>query len=79
MTSLKPKTLRNIVVIVIALSIGLVLGTVFTSCSVKHIGILNDIKTFEKTLDPELCENIVYRIDVFNDECDPEIEIIDCG
>jgi hypothetical protein len=79
LTSLKPKTLRNIVVIVIALSIGLVLGTVFTSCSVKHIGILNDIKTFEKTLDPELCENIVYRIDVFNDECDPEIEIIDCG
>ncbi|MDG7054741.1 MAG: hypothetical protein JRZ95_05520, partial [Nitrososphaerota archaeon] len=49
------------------------------SCSVKHIGILNDIEKFEQTLDPEFCASIVERIDVFNDECEPEIEIIDCG
>ena len=78
MTSLKTKH-RVIVVIIIAASIGILLGTIFTSCSVKHIGILNDIKKFEQTLDPEFCESVVERIDLFNDECEPEIEIIDCG
>ena len=78
MTSLKTKH-RTIVVIIIAVSIGVLLGTIFTSCSVKHIGLLNDIKKFEQTLDPEFCENIVEQIDLFNDECEPEIEIIDCG
>lgn len=43
------------------------------------MNILNDIKKFEKTLEPEFCENLVYKIDVFNDECEPEIEIVDCG
>ena len=61
------------------MSVGILLGTIFTSCSVKHVGILNDIKKFEQTLDPDFCESVVERIDVFNDECEPEIEIIDCG
>ncbi len=79
LTSLKTKTTKTIVVIIIAVSIGILLGTIFTSCSVKHIGILNDIEKFEQTLGPEFCASIVERIDVFNDECEPEIEIIDCG
>ncbi len=79
MTSLKAKSTKTIVIIIIAVSIGLLLSTIFTSCSVQHIGILNDIEKFEQTLDPEFCENIVERIDLFNDECEPEIEIIDCG
>ena len=79
MTSLKTKTTSTIVVVIIAVSIGVLLGTIFTSCSVKHIGILNDIEKFEQTLDPEFCANVVERIDMFNDECEPEIEIIDCG
>jgi len=79
LTSLKTKTTKTIIVIIIAVSIGILLGTIFTSCSVKHIGILNDIEKFEQTLDPEFCVSIVERIDVFNDECEPEIEIIDCG
>ena len=64
---------------IIIVSVGILLGTIFTSCSVKHVGILNDIKKFEQTLDPDFCESVVEHIDVFNDECEPEIEIIDCG
>lgn len=79
MTSLKTKSAKTVIVIIIAVSIGLLLGTVFTSCSVKHVGILNDIEKFEQTLDPEFCEIIIEKIDLFNDECEPEIEIIDCG
>jgi len=77
--SLKTKTTNTIVVVIIAVSIVVLLGTIFTSCSVKHIGILNDIEKFEQTLDPDFCAGIVERIDMFNDECEPEIEIIDCG
>ena len=79
MTSLKTKSTKTVIVIIIAVSIGLLLGTIFTSCSVKHVGILNDIEKFEQTLDPEFCEIIIEKIDLFNDECEPEIEIIDCG
>ena len=79
MTLLKTKSTKTVIVIIIVVSIGLLIGTIFTSCSVKHIGILNDIKKFEQTLDPEFCEIIIEKIDLFNDECEPEIEIIDCG
>ncbi|MFB5610214.1 MAG: hypothetical protein ACE5RT_00230 [Nitrosopumilaceae archaeon] len=79
MTSLKAKSTKTIIVIIIAVSIGILLGTIFTSCSIKHIGILTDIEKFEQTLDPEFCANVVEQIDLFNDECEPEIEIIDCG
>ncbi len=79
MTLLNTKSKKIIIVIIIALSVGLILGTISTSCSLRHIDILNEIKKFEQTLDPEFCENLVYKIDVFNDECEPEIEIVDCG
>ena len=48
-------------------------------CGIQHMSILNDIKTYEQSLDPEYCEQIVERIDLFNDQCEPEIEILDCG
>jgi len=41
--------------------------------------ILNEIALYEKSLEPELCEVIVEKIDLFNDDCEPQIEILDCG
>ena len=49
------------------------------SCGLKHITILNDLKTYESTLDPEFCEELVEKIDSFNIQCKPEVEILDCG
>jgi len=77
--SVNPKTLRNIFVAVIGISIVLIFVFTWNSCSFKYVSILNDIDQYEETLDPEFCETTVYRIDAFNDECEPEIEIIDCG
>jgi hypothetical protein len=41
--------------------------------------ILNEINSYEQSFDPEICEVIVEKIDLFNDECSPYIEILDCG
>jgi len=49
------------------------------SCNVDRFVITNDIVSYEKSLDPEICENILERIDLYNDHCESEIEILDCG
>ncbi len=41
--------------------------------------LVNKITSYEKSLDPEVCEVIVEKIDLFNEQCKPEIEILDCG
>ena len=48
-------------------------------CSVNHFVITNEISSYEKSLDPELCENILEKIDFYNDMCISQIEILDCG
>ena len=49
------------------------------SCGIQHMLILNEINSYENSLDPEFCEIIIEKIDMFNDSCEPEIEILDCG
>ena len=49
------------------------------SCGIKHIIILNDLKIHEDSLDPEFCEELLERIDSFNLQCEPQVEILDCG
>jgi len=49
------------------------------SCGIRHIAIINDLQTYEKSLDPEFCEVLVEKIDNFNYECQPQVEILDCG
>jgi len=78
LTSQKPKTL-------IAVSIGIVVFGIFlvnfswNSCSIEHTILLQDIMAYEQSLDPEFCESVLERIDNFNEECDQDIEILDCG
>ena len=43
------------------------------------MSLLNEISLYEKSLDPEFCEVIVEKIDLFNEQCEPQIEILDCG
>jgi hypothetical protein len=66
----------------------IVLGFVFvigililddSSCIVDRVIISNEISSYEKSLDPEFCENILEKIDLHNDQCDSQIEILDCG
>ena len=48
-------------------------------CGPRHLMINQDLKFYEQTLDPEFCESLVERIDSFNDDCEPYIEILDCS
>ena len=81
MISLKHKKFQPIVIAVIGFSVlGVLLSLgLWNSCEVEHASILYEINTYEKTLDPEFCENLVFRILEFNDECDYQVEILDCG
>ena len=49
------------------------------SCGVKHIGLIRDLESYEKSLDPEFCEVLVEKIDLYNVQCIPHVEILDCG
>ena len=49
------------------------------SCPIKHVSVVNELEQYEKTLDPELCDNLVNKIIELNEECGIEIEPIDCG
>ncbi len=61
------------------LFVTLVIGFMGDSCSVDNFVIINEISSYEKSLDSELCENILEKIDSYNDMCTSQIEILDCG
>ena len=73
-------SLRNLILITIGISIvGISLSLTGYSCGIQHMIILNEISSYEKSLEPEFCETIIEKIDLFNDDCEPQVEILDCG
>ena len=73
-------SLRNLLLIAIGISIvGILISFTGYSCGIQHMIILNEITSYEQSLEPEFCEIIVEKIDLFNDDCEPQIEILDCG
>jgi hypothetical protein len=40
---------------------------------------MSDLESYEKSLDPEFCNVLVEKINLFNSDCKPEVEILDCG
>ena len=72
--------LKNLTLILFGiLFIGIMIGFTGNSCAIEYVLIINDISSYEQSLDPEFCEIIVEKIDLFNDSCEPQIEILDCG
>jgi len=51
---------------------------IFNTCAIRQINIISDIQKYEE-LDPEFCEDLVYKIIDLNETCDTDIEILDCG
>ena len=79
MTLQKPKKLIifsiiGILIIIIGISSGQL-----NSCGIKHVTLINDIATYEKNEDPEFCALTVEKVLEFNAQCEPYIEILDCG
>ena len=79
--SVKHKKSKLIIAVLIVISfLGVLLSfAVWNSCGIEQVAIISEIQTYEKTLDPVFCENLVLRILEYNDKCDNYIEIFDCG
>ena len=72
--------LKNLTFILFGiLFIGMMISFTGNSCGIEYILIINDISSYEQSLDPEFCEIIVEKIDLFIDNCESQIEILDCG
>ena len=71
---------KNILLLCV-LMISVMLLFIFSSdsCGLQHMQILNEINLYNESFDPEFCEVLVEKIDVFNDSCTPQVEILDCG
>ena len=59
--------------------IGVISVTAAYSCGIQHIEIMSNLESYKKSLDPELCDALVEKINLFNNDCKPEVEILDCG
>lgn len=72
--------LRNLIFVGIGIFlIALYMGFTGYSCGIQHMLLIKDISVYRNSLDPEFCEKIIDQIDLFNENCEPEIEILDCG
>ena len=72
--------LKKIIFFGSVLLLGLILFSIITkNCAVDYLIILGEIQSIENSFDPELCEYTVEKIDLFNDKCESQIEILDCG
>ena len=81
MTSQKLRINRNIIFVIIGITVvALFLGSgQLNTCGIQHVALVEDIKTFENNQDPEFCAVTVNKILEFNEQCEPYIEILDCG
>lgn len=80
MTLQKINSVKYIILVCVSIiTIAIVLGFGVYSCGLQHIDIMADLKSYEKSLDPEFCDTLVNKINLFNSSCKPEVEILDCG
>ncbi len=75
----KIKTIRYLILICIFVCSIIIIGIILNSCGIQHIAIITNLKSYEKSLDPEFCDVLVEKINLFNADCKPEVEILDCG
>ena len=80
MTSLKTNKIKNFILICIGISVIIVVILISdSSCGIRHIAIITDLQSYEQSLEPEFCEELVEQIDSYNVQCMPQVEILDCG
>jgi len=80
LTLLKNKKIKYVILLCVgALFIASLILISDSSCGIRHITIINNLKSYETSLDPEFCEELVQKIDSFNMQCTPQVEILDCG
>ena len=72
--------LKKIIFFGIILFLGLFLFSLVTNnCGIESLILLGDVRSLENSFDPEYCEYTVEKINLFNDRCESQMEILDCG
>ncbi|MCH9658279.1 hypothetical protein K0U27_06225 [archaeon] len=56
-----------------------VAGIAVYPCGIEYFLMVRDAYSYEQSYDPEFCEVLVERIYLFNDRCESQMEIFDCG
>lgn len=80
LTLQKIKTIRNLILLSTCIfAVVILLGFMVSSCGIQHIAITHDLKSYAMSFDPDFCDGLVERINLFNDDCEPKVEILDCG
>jgi hypothetical protein len=81
LTSQKLRRSQKIILVIIGISVVafFISSGKLNTCGIQHVVIIDDIKTFERNQDPEFCATTVNKILEFNEQCEPFIEILDCG
>lgn len=49
------------------------------TCPVRQLDIAGDVKKYDQTKDPLLCDALNSKISKFNDACKTSVEELDCG
>ena len=49
------------------------------ACPLRQLSIADEIKKYDKTKDPQLCDALNSKISQFNDACKSNVEELDCG
>jgi len=81
LTSQNLRINRNVIFAIVGISIVVLVisSGQLNTCGIQHVAIVESIKTFETNQDPEFCAVTVNKILEFNEQCEPYIEILDCG
>ena len=79
---LKLTSRRNKFLILVSILVGISFIVIITlpenSCGIRHMMIIRDLNT-QDNIETEYCEHLIEKIDLFNEQCEPYIEILDCG
>ncbi len=78
LTLQKIKSIRNLIFISAGIFV-VIFGFAVSSCGIQHIVIIHELKSYDVSFDPDFCASLVEKINLFNDDCEPKVEIIDCG
>lgn len=49
------------------------------TCPMRQLTIVGEIKKYDETKDPLLCDKLNTKISQFNNQCKSNIEELDCG
>jgi len=71
----------SIIVVLLSVVITLVLYNtkLIDACPLRQVYVIYEIKKFDETKDPRLCDELNGKISQFDTNCKSELEVLDCG